>query len=444
MKTKLSNKLQQQVLLGSITLLIVFFVIASIQWHALHDAKRQAIYFSRITQLQQQVSHVLDRSQYYKENAPRDFESYNRDVDLFYNDIVKQIVNLDKGFNAIWNSDEQPLGDSIVFAFSKNIKMDLDKGDFLLEKWSALVSEFNVALGDDIKNPRLEWGSDTLITKLPYFIDDLAQWLEQYHLIQEHKAAFLKKVIIVLLSVATFLSLSGIFWVYQKLLKRVGKTAIACKRVADGEYGYQIQNKHNDEIGQLIEAFNYLSCRTQAVLAMVDQVAHAQSNQQLLASISDQQQLMKSSWMGLMLMSKDKSTLDLVATTNEKDLKSWNFKNILLNKGKFGTLVDSSLNSNESLVISDASLLSVEDPHARFIRTMTMQTSCNSLAVVPIVSSGRSLGVLVLGCKEKNECNKEDLQLLENLNELIGSRLYLLNKDNTNNEGVGLPLKVSA
>ncbi len=441
MKTKLSNKLQQQVLLGSITLLIVFFVIASIQWHALHDAKRQAAYFSRITQLQQQLSHVLDRSQYYKKNAPRDFESYNRDVALFYNDIVKQILNLDKGFNALWNSDEQPLSDSILFAFSENIKMDFDKGYILLKKWNVLVSDFNSALGYDKKNPRLEWGSDKLITKLPYFINDLTQWLEQYHLIQDHKAAFLKKTIISLLIIATFLSLSGIFWVYQKLLKRVGKTVIACKRVADGEYGYQIHNTHNDEIGQLIEAFNYLSCRTQAVLAMVDQVAHAQSNQQLLAAISDQQQLMNSSWMGLMLMTDDKSILHLVATTNDKDLKNWNFKNILLNKGKFGTLVNSSLNSNKSLVVSDASLLSVEDPHARFIRAMTMQTSCNSFAIVPIASSGRSLGALVLGCKEKSKCNMEDLQLLENLNELIGSRLYLLNKGEKFDKKVNFPLE---
>jgi len=429
MRSKLSNKIQRQVLFGFIALLTVFFITASVQWQALRGATHQATIFSQITLLQQQVSEILELSQHYKNNAPRDFESYNRDVALFYNDIVKKIEITGKGFEFILNEEEQPLSKTLYQAFSSDIKRDIETSHELLKNWNSLASEFYAALGEDKKNPRLEWGADLLIKKLPAYYENLNIWINKHQILQQRKSTFLKKTIIVLFSTAILLSLFGIFWIYLMLLKRVRKTAMACKRVADGEFGYQIPNNKHDEIGQLIDAFNHLSSRTESVLSMVDGVANAKSNQELITAIAGRQNIMGCSWLGLMTLSEDKGSLQLLATNRQNNLSGWNFKGITLDKGQFGSSVESSLINNESLIVNDISQLSIEDPHARFLRALIMQTSCEFLAIVPLRMNERTLGALALGRKDNREWREDELQLLENLNELISNRLLIINPD---------------
>lgn len=444
MKTKLSNKIQRQVLFGFIALLIVFFVTASVQWQALHGATHQASIFNQITQLQKQVSQILDRGKYYKNNAPRDFESYNRDVALFYNDIIKQIEIVSLGFKSILNEKEPPLSNTLYRSFNAEIKRDIEMGHMLLDDWNTLVSNFHTALGEDKKNPRLEWGADSLIKQLPSFSDHLLEWDDKHRKLQQDKTIFLKNTIVILLSTAILFSIIGIFWIYYKLLKRVKKMAVACKRVSDGEFGYQIPSNQYDEIGQLIDAFNDLSSRTEAILALVDQLAHANSNTELIEAISNQKHLIKCSWFGLMLLADDKSSLELIVTNRENCLSRWSFKDVVFNKGVYAASVESALITHESLITNDVPQASIEDPHARFLRAFAIQSSCNSLALVPLKLNGRTLGALALGRDDKHAWNKDDLQLLENLNELISSRLLVLNPGEESSTKLDVNTVVSA
>jgi len=444
MKTKLSNKIQKQVLFGFVALLSMYFITASVQWQALQGATHQAYIFSQITRLQQQVTEILKRSQHYKNNAPRDFESYNRDVALFYNDIVKQIEIVGEGYNSILNEKESPLSDTLYRGFSVKVKKDVEFGYALLSNWNTLVTQFYIALGEDKKKPRLEWGADSLVKELPKYTLKLNEWVENHKKLQQEKFEFLKNVIVILLSSAILFSLFGMFWVYQKLLKRVRRTAIACKRVADGEFGYQVPNNQRDEIGQLIDAFNDLSSRTEAILTLVDQLANAKSNRELIEAISNRKQLIKCSWFGLMLLSNDKASIELMVTNRENCLSRWSFKDVVFSKGEFASTVEESLMTNETLIINDVPQSSIEDPHARFLRAFAIQSSCNSLALVPLKINGRTLGALALGRDEKHAWNKDELQLLENLNELISNKLLMINPDEESVTKLNVDLAVNA
>ncbi len=271
--TKSTLSLQTKVL-GGLGLFFVFFV-AILAYSAWAFQRSTSHYFTlqRLGQMELTLQNLGQGATRYKAVAPRDYESYHRDVEIFHRQTQRDLDILERGVGNL-GADYRGLTNRGFFGLLAG------GGDSQLEQavgtlgdtWREFRAGLEDKLGPDRNEPRLEWGAEFIAARYDELAAALGEVNTHFLRVINRDRAVVRLLTRAGYGIGVIFAALGVAWFYFGVTRRLRTTLKGCRRAAQGDFGYQIPVDSNDELGELAAAFNSLSTRARLVLSLLDRL----------------------------------------------------------------------------------------------------------------------------------------------------------------------------
>ncbi len=415
-KAKMKFGLNKKMITVGALVILVSFVVLLLSNRAITQLSEDIELSKKTSQLEQLFKLINEQSIQYGENAPRDYESYNRDLKVYYTQLQENLNTASQLINETSHSYFNRNRSTNFLIDGMLIENNNKAFKQMLQRHQEFESGFNEEIGDDKENPRLEWGNN-------YIVSDQSGLFSQVsttHMVFEDLVAAEQDATVrfnwLTIGVIAVMILLMFIWFNQTIVKRIIKVAAACREVTLGNYGLKVKDKSQDEIGQLVEDFNQLSSRSKSILVILDQLQTAPTKQHALDVIrTETQSIVNTSNAYFLSPQKDTFMVTLVSSNQPQ-------------KG----LINKALVSNDSTIdhISNLSHISISDvlshtitnKNAHFAKYLLNQVNANSILVLKLTMAGNT-GLLLLTKNSKTEFSDEQIATLESLSSLFADAL---------------------
>lgn len=396
--------------------LATLFALSSVHTLQMLATQRQEDSLLRLgTRLQLTGNQMNMRASNYLANAARDYDSYFRDLELYYGDLKSQVAEIDALTNGLaqghFTAEQSGMEELWTTTMDDRSQMAAEQ---LLNFWTAFRDEFKERIGPDEAEPRLEWAAEHIkdrSAELNWHINDLIMSLETA-VTQRHKLTHrLNRAAIV----ATLLLALGIlFWFVFKVLRPLQKTVQGFKNIAAGDFAHRLTIDTENEIGWLAGSVNQLAARLDALMQMLTRLQEGSDLDETLRFASETMpKLVPLDWVGILFVSADNmAQLERAYCDGAPDTHRL---------GRFaidGTPLGTCLIGNKPTRIHDLSGLAASDKRFRLLRRLADLGMRDSI-FMPVTNRSPIPGVLVFATRSANTYTAEHIELLTNISLLV-------------------------
>ncbi len=369
-----------------------------------------------MSNMQQLVQLMREQSSQYKQNAPRDYESYNRDLKVFFTQLQDNLSVLSAQVESAAHQYYNRSASAEILLDGMLVEKNIQSFKTMEQAWTAFEQGFQEQIGDNPEEPRLEWGNEYILNDTSGLFASISSAHMNFEsLVEAQRKATVKFNWFAIVLIAGVMVLLFI-WFNQTIVKRVIRVAKGCREVALGNYGLKIKDQSQDELGQLVQDFNHLSGRSKSILSLLNQLHIAPTKQQALEVIRQESQaIVNVASVYLLLPQKDAFAVNLIASNQPQEgLKG---KALLAND----TTIEN-IHLHEYLILNDVLSHTVSNKQAHFAKYLLNQVNANSVLSLPIKSHNKS-GVLIFTRNSKQGFDETHIQTLISLSPLFASAL---------------------
>lgn len=406
-KNSLFNSLRFQV---TAVLLLIVSLFGGTVWftlYALSERQYDAIVLKLASQLTLAEQQMAAQALNYLENAPRDYESYSRDVNFFYRDLLQHIETFDRITKAFMMGDLPPeltemddmmepvMDDSAIAAMNR-----------LEETWKTYRAGLFKALGDE-HNPRLEYAAEHIVAARFLLQRDTEDMLTAFETAVSNHLERIQLFQYLVLIVAFLLALMAVYWLHRYSLRPMQSMVEGFERVAQGDFGYQLpSNIGSTEMTRITKSFNHLSTRLHALFDLLEQVQKGDKIDETLSFIRNAfSPILSMSWIGVMQRKGDQLKL---LGNNGHDTIRFSSENNLLKQV---------LEDNQPIYIANIAE-EAQKPYRPFMQYLHKQ-GLNSAALLPMKGDSNEQGVLAFASLREDAYTKDQRDLLANITHLV-------------------------
>ena len=403
-----------------ITLALLFLVLvlagSMIVSQQLFDELYQTEKVLQLGSKLQKSSHQMSmQAMNYQANPPVDDSGYNRDLNLYYKDLMAHIDTFDMIENAFmanrFSSEMTGMDDMMETRLNPETQAVVEQ---LHDKWREWRKQLMDQLGEEASMPRLALAAEYIENNgkiLTSASDELIAHLEMYAYDRKKELeAFNRNALI--FSVVTVVVI--IFWFYQRVILPLDKTSQGMKKVALGNFDQQLDTNGKDEISQMNQQFNFLSSHLHSLFQLMTRLYEGSNLDDVLQFISEEfSQLLPLDWVGVLFVIGD-NRIQLEKGYSEFGAESFGSIRFELE----GTLLEQSLLSGQPLHIEDIEARARESERYKFLQIL-ISKNCHEAIFLPLVETGGLQGVLVFASGQSRSYTQEHLLLLRNLSLLI-------------------------
>lgn len=203
---------------------------------------------------------IVSQGVNYKQFAPRDYKSYERDLKLCHKNLQKHL----KDYAIIIKGFETRILPAELTGKSEPVYCNWDAQsirqlNITASKWRTFEAGLLEALGNDQAQPRLESAAEYIIENgapLRDSSEDIAQAFQKMMEIKLNNISYLNSFSIAMFIGINLLILMG--FVYR-VFRPLDHTRESFKNVANANLGYQVKIESKNEIGSLAQPFNSLT-----------------------------------------------------------------------------------------------------------------------------------------------------------------------------------------
>jgi hypothetical protein len=432
---KFHKSLMTQFVVAAGILVLCILMLILTQQQMAHLQKTLTSWQSQADKLQLEIANLQQQAQHYKLNAPRDYESYNRDVAVFYQQFQQQLKVLDQSY-ADAESNVSDLENHLIYQGLRQLDSPLMQAIQKQRNSMTSWSQFEVALIEEIGNPqepRLEWGAEYVInnhTGLNQQAIELAeqiaagnQWFNKnLELLNQGMLGFIMLYLLVTLVLFA-----------NRIIRPVLSTTKACETVAAGEYGTKVELNGSGETRRLQLAFNELSARSKLMMDMLGDINRPGDVADKLQCIYDSgKDALGSNWIGLMAF--DTESIDLHTSVPWSLDASFRHRHVSLHKA-LGKELSATLKSGW-LNIESLRTLSLNRHDERFLRELHKNTMASQVVGYPFKCPQHNNFILVFASNNKAGFSKQQIELIKALSKLMADAIISGMNDNRADEYV--------
>jgi signal transduction histidine kinase len=351
----------------------------------------------------------------YKDNAPRDYPTYYRDLRLYYQDLLASRERLDRIIGAFANGRfDQGLDGQPMQAEPRLDAATSLAASQLQETWEAFERTLQAKLGEDAEEPRLEWAAEWVLEhsrQLEQATSHLLHTLERGVDGRTQGAQLFGRLALVFSLIAAALILA---WFYLRVLRPLQTAVSGFDRAATGDFSPLIAPSRGDEIGRMIQAFNQLSARLNALLTLITRLQETQTLDDTLEVLSGTLPgLVPLDWVGIVIQGPDgRGRLEQAFADGRPDSMAQQAFDL------DGTLLQECLRTNTPLHIADVRETSMLDSRYKFLGFL-QALGRQEAVFMPISGNGSVTGVAVFASRHPNTYRPQHLELLYNLSHLF-------------------------
>lgn len=366
---------------------------------------------SQVRKLDVQGQAIQRRGLTYASNAPRDFAPYERDMVIFYPDFMRDLDAFDQQLKHV-------AGAAAVLPSGRLNPPTAALSDSVGKMqggWQAFRRGLQEKLGDNPAEPRLEWGAE-FVRDNQALINSLTGAL--IRTIEEAIQSRLDRnaeLTVTAIGGAGGLLLLGVIWFYFSVVRRISLTVRGCQRVAQGDFGYQLPVRGNDELTTLARAFNSLSARTRFVLTMLSKMHRTGSAENKVASLwAEASGYLPMQWLGLWQADATGGSLQLMSLRSDKPIPDAVYKS-LENLARNDANLLSLSREKQPVKVDKLTEYVLKTPNARLLRELVKLERLHSVLLVPLVSDDGWNGLLMFVAAAPAAYTNEQIELMGNL-----------------------------
>ena len=406
-----------QFLVGSCLLILCVVFLALSQKQASDIQGQLRDWQSLTVKLGSDVLSLQKQAQHYKLNAPRDFESYNRDVAVFYKQFQQQLTGIESNHKSLVSVSDELFSNSYftLLADSTPILSAVNQQQSWLGFWQTFRTNLDGQLGNP-NEPRLEWGADHIIgtsTNVNERLETLNDSVKaaNHWFVKAYETISIITMIAVLFIVVATLMLFALF-----VIRPIVSTTKVCQKVAAGEYGQTVEVNGTGETKQLQIAFNDLSSRSKLLMDMLNDINKPGDVTNKLQTIYNSgKNALGCSWIGL--MSFDEQRANLTASAPLSLDTNFKHRHVSLNKA-FGKDLTEALSSHW-FELENLRQLSITRRDERFLRDLHKNTMGQHMVGYSFKCPKHNDFLLLFACNLEEGFTQQQQELIKALSKLM-------------------------
>lgn len=301
----------------------------------------------------------------YKQNAPRDYPTYYRDVRLYYRDLTTHVATFDQVVDAFMKGDFSHAVPTPLPWMMPRLGTGVTRAIRDLEQdWKTWRGALFEAMGEDTEEPRLEWAAEHIIADHAVLGDATATLTQA---LRDWTASEYRKVVQGALGVAVvaILVAVGLLMILRyRVLAPLRRTIAGFQRVADGDFGHRTPVEGSTEIRELTGSFNRLSVRLDLLHQLIRRLQQGSDLDELVGFLSREfRDLLGFDWIGVVFIDDARANarvetgwLDGAQQPNDRRLYRLQ-----------GTLLESALADAVPIHVADAVTRVRENPAYEFL-----------------------------------------------------------------------------
>jgi len=419
---KFLNSLMVQFIVGASVMVACVIALSFSQREASHLQKALSEWQTHADKIQLDVANLQQQGQHYKLNAPRDFESYNRDVAVFYKQFQQQLNTIDQTFNRA-NSSVITLSDSLAYSWltqqNSPLLSAIQKQSGWHSYWQNFVTELESQIGDP-QEPRLEWAAEYIITNQKTATVQAQELADQIHQASNWFDNTYRQTNTFMIGFVLAYLLLSLSYFALRIIRPVLATTRACEEVAAGDYGKKVEISGSGETRRLQQAFNELSARSKLMMDMLGDINQPGDVSDKLQSIFDSgREALGSNWIGLMAFNEN--NVDLTASVPASLDLNFRHRHVSLHKA-FGKELLSTVD-NGWLDIKSLRQLSLNRHDERFLRELHKNTMATQIVGYPFRCPQHNDFILMFSSKREGGFSRQQIELIKALSKLMADAI---------------------
>jgi len=359
---------------------------------------------------------IFSQSENYITVAPRDYDSYNRDLNLYHKDLISHIESYDEIIKAFELRDlpAELIGRDEAITCNWD-EQSISQLNISSTAWYKFKAGLLAALGEDEDAPRLEAAADFVVENGEAIQQSSTELSKAFQVMMEAKlngVKFMNKLTIYAFVVLNIFILIG--FVY-KIFNPLDSTRKSFSRVANGDLSVQVRVGSKNEIGSLTESFNLLTQRLATLFRLTDKVQQANNlNESLQYFYEECQNLLHVDWVGLVHRrpGTNSFTLDRLYTDSFCEL----YENEEISENE--AILKEAMNSQHPVNISQLS----KNEGMELVEKLN-QCGMQSILAIPLESVSKDVVILLLATKKENAYGQKHLEILENISAQLSHSL---------------------
>lgn len=382
---------------GALILFVLLTVVGAAHslWtiHVMHENRRAVEIAARASQ---HFERMFERAEHYQSIAPREWQDFFRDVQIYFSSLRDDIDTMDR---LVAELAQRVSGSSSAV-------------------WNQFRDGLEEQIGDEPERPRLEWASKFITEQSSTLAAELQEAKERVASIAL-RSRHRMWVSSVLLALAT-LSLSlMVAWIFRyQVLRRIEETSHAVRRISDGQFDNISSKRAEDELGQLEDDVRELSRRNQDLVDLLDILNGARSlNEAIDRMPRPIIRRFRLAWIGLIKVHEDIAQLrfsypeDSFFDIEERKV-GWPLEDSFL-----GRVHQSKRTICEKL---DSSALAMRDPLLHQLH----DAGYSSIALLPVLQKEQVEGCIVLASHSQQAFEGWQGRWLGNVGHLLAHAMY--------------------
>lgn len=423
------HTLRFQITAALLLLLLVFAASVGFGHHHFERYRTDNAVLNLATQLRITTQRLNAEGMKYLEVAPSDYPGYYRDVKLYYPNLLAQVGVFDQASRAFMAGRFPPK----LTGLDETVTPGLDKGTRtaaaeLEAFWDGYRQQLMDALGNDIGGPRLESAAQYVVRNHAALEAVTERLLAEFRRLVDHHVAQIARLNQAGLILAVLLALMIVAWFYIKVLRPLHSAVGGFRKVAQGDFGYQVPVAGNNEIGWLSGAFNHLSMRLHAIFRLIERIQHGSDLDETLGFVREEfSRFLPIDWVGALLVCADGTSIELRRAYAGDRLDNHDATHFPLE----GTLLADALASGRPLHLTDLATTAQQSEAYRFLRALAGK-GMGSAIFLPLSEQSPVPGLLVFASRRADAYTPGHLELLTNIAHLVtysfGRTLELLER----------------
>ena len=413
------HSLRLQIALAIAVLTLLFASSTLYSLHVIDQQHSDDVLVQLAGRLQFHQQHLTLQAMRYGENAPRDYPSYDRDLQLYYEDLKKTRRELAQIIQAFAdNHFDDLLTGATVAQRPRLTRRSQAAAEALASTWRDLAAQLDDQIGPDPQAPRLEWAARQIVDQHAILEAAARNFMDTLEADVAARAGRANLINRLLLLAALIVAVGTAAWFYRRVLTPLSVAAQGFRQVANGDFGHKVAVTQNNEIGWLAESFNHLSARMNALRKLLTGLEQADTLEGTLRTLSQTlPPLIPVDWIGVLVISTDGHIrLELAFSDGgPEDLAQASFE-------PDKTLLEECIRTREPLHIPDVQGMAALSDSYQFLRQLSALGRRDAI-FLPINSGAGILGVAAFASRYPNNFRSDHLALLRNLGVLIGVSL---------------------
>lgn len=369
--------------------------------------------------LQYNQQHLTVQAMQYEENAPRDYPSYFRDLKLYFQDLKRTRSELTAIIEAFaGNHFDALLGGSDMRMQPQLPTRSQAVAGELNSLWQEFTTRLDERIGADDAQPRLEWAAEWITQQHAALEEASGRLLSTLESDVAERARRANMVSRLMLGLAILVAIGIAVWFYLRVVQPLACAVDGFKKVANGDFAYQVPIARDNEIGWLVGAFNRLSYRLDTLRRLLTRIEQGGDLDSTLRILSEMlPELMPVDWIGILIIGVDgRIHLEQAFSDGEPDpigQHSYDTDH---------TLLDECIRTRQPLHIADVAQTAQLSDNYMFLRRL-QELGRRDALFLPVDGGGSVHGVAVFASRFPNSYRPDHLELLRNLGVLVGVSL---------------------